>query len=298
MKLWVTGASGQVGSALVELAGLQGHVVVATTRNDLDITDQKSVMDFIEKAMPDVIINAAAYTAVDNAERDKALAYLINAEVVKNLAKAALTIDVPVLHISTDYVFNGENKEAYSETDLVCPINVYGASKRQGEEYLEKSGVKYINLRTSWVFGLIGANFVKTMIRLSNTRDQLNVVYDQRGGPTFAGDIAEVLLIIAEKTSVPGFKEWGTYHYSGLPQTTWWGLANYSIETAFCAGKLEEKPEILKVKAIDFPTLSVRPINSSLNCTKINTVFNVTQPNWQNGVKTLIASLNGPAEYE
>jgi dTDP-4-dehydrorhamnose reductase len=294
MKLWITGANGQVGSALVKQAINKDYEVIATTRSDLDITDSKQVNFFVDKHQFDVIINAAAYTAVDKAETDSEHAYQVNAEAVKYLAQAALNLDVPLLHISTDYVFDGVKLSPYDESDSICPVNIYGASKRKGEEYLELSGVKFINLRTSWVFGSEGDNFVKTMVRLANEREELGVIDDQKGGPTFAADIASTLLTIAKKVTETEFSEWGTYHYSGAPNVTWWGFAKYAIDKAFEKGLVEKLPTLNKLTTVQYPTPAKRPLNSRLKNEKIQKLFHVEHSDWKAGV----CLLNGiPSEY-
>jgi len=298
VKLWITGANGQVGSALVKQAIDKGSEVVATTRSDLDITNADQVYTFANKYQFDAIINAAAYTAVDKAETDSVQAYQVNAEAVKCLAQAALSLDIPLLHISTDYVFDGTKQSPYHESDSISPVNIYGASKRKGEEYLELSGAKFINLRTSWVFGTEGNNFVKTMVRLANEREELGVIDDQKGAPTFAADIASTLLTIAKKVTEAEFSEWGTYHFSGTPNTTWWGFAKYAIEKAFEKGLVERLPTLNKLTTEQYPTPAKRPLNSRLNNEKIQKVFSVECSDWKTGVCVLnnIECVDGKVE--
>lgn len=284
MKLWITGANGQVGSALVKQAINNGYEFVATTRSDLDITDSEQVNVFVDKHQFDVIINAAAYTSVDKAETDLEQAYKVNAEAVKFLAEIVLNSNIPLLHISTDYVFDGTKQSSYLENDSICPINIYGASKRKGEEYLELSGAKFINLRTSWVFGTEGNNFVKTMVRLANEREELGVIDDQKGGPTFSDDIAGALMTIAKRVTEADFCEWGTYHYSGSPNTTWWGFAKYAIEKAFENGLVKKLPTLNKLTTEQYPTPAKRPLNSRLNNEKIQKVFSLEFSDWKAGV--------------
>jgi len=284
VKLWITGANGQVGSALVKQAIGKGYEVIATTRSDIDITDTNQVNSFAYKHKFDVIINAAAYTSVDKAESDLEQAYQVNAEAVKLLAQAALKSGIPLFHISTDYVFDGTKPSPYLESDPICPVNIYGASKRKGEEFLELSGVKFINLRTSWVFGTEGNNFVKTMVRLANERDELGVIDDQIGAPTFAVDIANTLLEIVNKVVNSEFNEWGTYHYSGLPSVTWWEFAKYAIEHAFECGVVSQLPVLNKLTTAQYPTPAKRPINSRLDNEKIQKIFSVKCSDWKAGV--------------
>lgn len=291
MKILITGAKGQVGSELVMQAQLRSHEVVATDREQLDITDQSAVSAFVAQEQPDVIINAAAYTAVDQAESDQELTYKVNAEAVKLLAEAAKAIDVALLHISTDYVFDGTKSEPYVEDDPINPVNLYGASKRKGEEYLELSGVKYINLRTSWVFGLEGNNFVKTMIRLASERDEFGVIDDQLGGPTFAADIASALLNIAEQTRESDFDHWGTYHFSGMPYVSWWQFADYAIQSAFELEIISKLPKVNRLTTDQYPTPAKRPQNSRMNLSKVQEELGLKPSNWRVGVDNLLKGL-------
>jgi len=203
VKVLITGAAGQVGSELVKLAPA-GFEVVSYDSSELDITNAQHVQQIVAEQAPALIINAAAYTAVDKAESDAERAYAVNETGVKNLAQAALALDIPVFHISTDYVFDGTATEPYKETDPVSPIGVYGASKLAGEQVLANSGVKHIILRTSWVFGAQGNNFVKTMLRLGKERDTLGIVADQHGCPTSSASIANVLWQLAQKYTKEG----------------------------------------------------------------------------------------------
>lgn len=287
MKIWVTGASGQVGSELVDQANERGHDVRATGRKDLDISSASQVYSFAENSDFDVIINAAAYTAVDSAEDDPIQAYQVNAEAVKFLANAAFKLSIPLLHISTDYVFDGTKQSPYKESDPVAPINVYGASKLKGEEYLIASGAKFVTLRTSWVFGLRGNNFVKTMLRLSNERAKFSVVSDQVGAPVYAPDIANALLRIAERSVLPSFVDWGIYHYSGQSNVSWWGFADYIVKDAYAHGVIESLPEIAKIDTKDYRTPAKRPLNSTLDNGKIQEVFAIACSDWKSGVRIM-----------
>jgi len=288
VKILITGAKGQVGSELVKQATLLGHNIIATDRTQLDISDQQAVSELVAQEQPNTIINAAAYTAVDQAESEQDLAYAINAEAVNTLAKAAQSLNIPLLHISTDYVFDGTKPEAYVENDPICPVNLYGASKRKGEEYLEASGVKYINLRTSWVFGLEGNNFVKTMIRLAKERDEFGVINDQLGAPTFAADIASALLSIAQQTQQTEFDNWGTYHFSGMPYVSWWEFADYAIQKAHSTGLIERLPKINKLTTDQYPTPAKRPHNSRMALGKIEQALGIKPSNWKAGVNQLL----------
>ena len=291
MRVLITGAHGQVGSELVAQAQSLGYDVIATDREQLNIADESEVTAFVNQNKPDVIINAAAYTAVDQAETDQALAYAINAEAVKYLAESAKSLDIPLLHISTDYVFDGSKAEPYVEDDPINPVNLYGASKRKGEEYLEQSGVKFINLRTSWVFGLEGNNFVKTLLRLAKELEEFGVIDDQLGGPTSAVDIAATLLSIAQQSSKAGFDKWGTFHYSGMPYVSWWKFADYAIQAAYEHGLITQLPKLNKLTTSQYPTPAKRPHNSRMVLDKVQNAFAVYPSDWKAACLKLIHSM-------
>ena len=229
-SILIVGAGGQVGHELA-IARSQTKLV-ALDRQQLDITDQRQVMAAMELHKPDILINAAAYTQVDRAEQEHALAFSINRDAVGCLADACRQAAIPMLHLSTDYVFDGSGKGSYRETDQIAPLGIYGESKAQGDAALEATLEQHITLRTSWVFSATGNNFVKTMLRLGRERDQLGVVGDQRGCPTSARSIAEVLLNIADRYLRGDAVEWGTYHFCNQPDTTWFGFAQAIFEEA------------------------------------------------------------------
>lgn len=283
VKVLITGAAGQVGSELVKLAPADFEVV-GYNSSELDITNAQQVQQIVAEQAPALIINAAAYTAVDKAESDGERAYAVNETGVKNLAQAALALNIPVFHISTDYVFDGTATEPYKETDLVGPTGVYGASKLAGEQALANSGVKHIILRTSWVFGAEGNNFVKTMLRLGKERDTLGVVADQHGCPTSAASIANVLWQLAQKYTEEGELPWGIYHFSNTPATTWYGFACEIFKQAVAAGVLEKAPVVNPIKTSDYPTPAKRPAWSVMDCTKINKLAKLSDLKWSNQI--------------
>lgn len=290
MKLLITGSSGQIGTELVLRAPLSWSVL-ATDHTRLDITDETHVKKVIGDFMPNVIINAAAYTAVDRAENENELAYAINRDGARNLAQAANMYAARLLHISTDYVFAGDKTETYSEDDIPDPTGVYGNSKLAGEMAVVKACPEYIIIRTSWVFGTHGNNFVKTMIRLGKEKKQLSIVGDQFGGPTYAGDVADTLLAIAAKTLYQQNPVWGIYHYSGMPYTSWAGFAAAIFDHACQERLFTDKPAIKIVTTSEYPTLAQRPANSRLDCSKINKIFNVKPSDWH-------AALSDIASYQ
>ena len=290
VKVLITGSAGQVGSELVKLAPADFEVV-GYNSSELDITNAQQVQQIVAEQAPALIINAAAYTAVDKAESDAERAYAVNETGVKNLAEAALAIGISVFHISTDYVFDGTAAEPYKETDPVGPTGVYGASKLAGEQALANSGVKHIILRTSWVFGAEGNNFVKTMLRLGKERDTLGVVADQHGCPTSAASIADVLWRLAQKYVAENALPWGIYHFSNAPATTWHGFACEIFKQAVEAGFLERAPVVNPIKTSDYPTPAKRPAWSVMNCSNLVNLLGSAVPGWQQELSAVLHQL-------
>lgn len=285
MKVLVTGARGQVGSELILEGNRQGLLMLATGRNELDITQQDAVNRYFREHKPDIVINAAAYTAVDKAELEPDLAYAINRDGAANLAQACADTNIPLLHISTDYVFDGLKEEAYIETDTPNPQCIYGKSKLEGERAIESILKQYIILRVSWVFGTRGNNFVKAMLRLGKERNRLKIVSDQHGGPTWAGDIATTLLKLVKRWDEGKTIPWGTYHYSGQPATTWYEFSEAIFEQAENIGMIEKRPRVEPITTANYPTQAQRPLNSRLDCQKIRHKLGAKQPDWHMGLK-------------
>lgn len=223
-RFLITGANGQVGYCLTQQLK-DKYELLAVDRDELDITDQHAVQKAVQSFQPDIIINAAAHTAVDRAEVEVELSEAINVKGPQFLAEAAKSVGATILHISTDYVFDGQGEGKYKETDITNPQGVYGRTKLYGEQVVAQSNEKFIVLRTAWVFGEHGNNFVKTMLRLAKTRDTLGVVADQIGGPTYAGDIAAALIHISERIINNLNVEYGIYHFSGEPYVSWCDFA-------------------------------------------------------------------------
>ncbi len=280
MKVLLTGCQGQVGYYLERQIKETSWTLLACGRNELDISDSEAVTTVVQSFMPDVIINAAAYTAVDRAESESELAFKVNAEGPGNLAKAAQKVNAALLHISTDYVFSGDKEGLYTETDSVAPNGVYGVSKLAGEEAVIKHCPRHIILRTAWVFGEHGQNFVKTMLRLGQDRKQLSVVADQFGGPTFAGDIAKALIKVVGQIEINANSCWGVYHYSGSPHVSWFQFAETIFRQAEEQGFIKCPPVLSAIDTSDYPTAAKRPANSTLDCDKINQVFGIKQSDW------------------
>lgn len=287
-KILVTGCNGQVGHCLVQQ--LTGKVeLLAVDRNELDITDKQAVFAKVKAFQPDVIINAAAHTAVDRAETEVELSEQINVKGPQYLAQSASGIGAAILHISTDYVFNGQGQGGYKETDSTDPQSVYGKTKLAGEQTVLQANPKAIILRTAWVFGEHGNNFVKTMLRLAKERDSLGIVGDQFGGPTYAGDIAAALIKISEKIVQGGPVEYGIYHFSGKPYVSWYEFAQAIFEQAELQKILTISPVVKAIGSADYPTPAKRPANSRLDLTKIQKVFEIAPSDWQKALKNLKA---------
>lgn len=280
MKVLLTGCNGQVGFLLKQL--LTDKVeLLALTRLELDITNENSVNITINNFKPNVIINAAAYTAVDKAENEEELAFNINCNGPKYLAQAASKVGAAIIHISTDYVFDGNKQGTYTEKDQVNPQGMYGKSKLAGERAVSEFCEKHIILRTAWVFGEHGNNFVKTMLRLSKERDTLSIVSDQFGGPTYAGDIAQAIIKILHVVETKEQVKWGIYHYSGIPHVSWYEFAQHVFTSAQDKNILKTIPKLTAIPTSEFPTSAKRPTNSTLNCNAIKNEFNIMPSNWQ-----------------
>lgn len=290
MRVLVTGANGQVGRALGRCAPA-GFDVVALDSAALDIANTDRINEVVEQWQPQLIINAAAFTAVDRAEEERDTAWAVNQIGVENLARAAGRVDAALFHISTDYVFPGDATTPYKEADTVGPMSVYGASKLAGEQAALAALERTIILRTSWVFGSHGNNFVKTMIRLGREREELGVVADQHGGPTSASSIARCLWKLAALYKDSGTLSWGVYHFSGAPACTWYEFALAIFELGKCHGLVERLPRVNPITTREFPTPARRPVWSVLDCSRINAAFGISQPDWGEDLKQVMAEI-------
>lgn len=277
----VFGKTGQVATELQRLGD-----VVALGRDQANLSDPAACADAIRTHAPRAVINAAAYTAVDRSEEEEVLATIINGDAPTAMAQACAELDIPLIHISTDYVFAGTGGAPWQPDDPTAPQNAYGRSKLAGEIGIRNSGAVHAILRTSWVVSAHGANFVKTMLRLLDTRDALNIVADQIGGPTPAGDIAAACLQIAEQLIADPSKS-GTYHYSGAPDVSWADFARAIFEQA---GKAVA---VTPIPTTDYPTPAKRPLNSRMDCSAIKQVFGIARPNWRNGLNMILQELEG-----
>ncbi|MQB06206.1 dTDP-4-dehydrorhamnose reductase [Agrobacterium tumefaciens] len=289
MRLAVTGKNGQVVSALHALAG-PGLEIVALGRPELDLARPDTVFKALREAKPDVVVSAAAYTAVDKAESEPDIAFTVNRDGAKAVARAAKDIGVPIIHISTDYVFDGTKTTAYVENDPTGPASVYGRSKLEGEQAVYESTDNYAVLRTAWVYSEYGSNFVKTMLRLSESRDEINVVADQFGCPTSANDIAIAIVSIAKRLATdPSAHLRGVFHMSGTGETNWAGFAKQIFE--FSAENGGKSMIVNDITTAQYPTPARRPANSRLDCSKLEEVYGIRLPEWQTSTRAVMAAL-------
>jgi dTDP-4-dehydrorhamnose reductase len=287
MRLLITGAGGQVGRELARQAPLAGFETLALDSRELDITDAAAVRRTIDGAAVDAVINAAAYTAVDRAEQEPDRAYAVNRDGPAHLAEACVARGIPLLHISTDYVFDGRKTEPYREDDPVDPPGVYGASKWAGEQAVRERLDRHLILRTSWVFGMHGHNFVRTMLRLAAEREVLRVVADQHGCPTFAGDIARALLTVAARLPFSDDSAWGTYHFAGAPATNWYDFARTIIDRARPLLSLTVQ-DVQAITTAEYPTPATRPAYSVLDGRRFRNTFGIAAPDWHAGLMQVI----------
>lgn len=298
MKILVFGKSGQVGSELVSRAEGFGFDVHGASSQEIDIRSYEALERYVETVAPDLMINAAAYTAVDKAETDIDRAMAVNAIAPGYMAGLAERRGIPLFHISSDYVYDGQKATAYVETDLTNPLGIYGRSKAQGDKAVMEGVSRHIILRTSWVFGVNGQNFVRTMVRLASERPELRVVDDQFGGPTDAASIAIALLKMAQSFSASGRGRadfpWGLYHFSGKPDVSWYGFAT-AIMAELSARDLPAV-DVVPIPSSQYPTPAPRPKNSTLDCSKIERHFNIAQSDWQIAMRHLIGKLMNGSE--
>jgi dTDP-4-dehydrorhamnose reductase len=282
MRVAVTGSKGQVATSLIERAGPKLEVI-ALGRPAFDLTDRAAVLAGLEAARPDVIVNAAAYTAVDKAEAEEALALRVNGDGAGHVAEAAQRLGVPLLHLSTDYVFDGALDRPYREDDPTSPTGAYGRSKLAGEKEVAARCEDSVILRTAWVYSPFGANFVRTMLRLNETRDEVGVVADQRGNPTSALDIADALVAIAARVkddSSPRFR--GIFHMTGSGEATWADFAEAVFREAEARGR--PRTRVNRIATADYPTPARRPANSRLDNEKLARVYGLRLPDWRQSV--------------
>jgi dTDP-4-dehydrorhamnose reductase len=288
MKILVFGANGQVGREVRRAPWPPRYAVLPLDRKAADITRSAAVDEILQRERPDLVINLAAYTAVDRAESEPEAAWSANCAGAAHLAAACEESTVPLVHLSTDYVFNGRKAGPYQEEDAVDPLGVYGRSKEAGERAVRAALAHHVILRTAWVFGASGANFVKTMLRLAGERPVLRVVADQRGCPTAAADIAAALIAITGHVE-KGDARWGTYHFAGDAPISWHGFAEAIFELA--AQRFAPRPKVEPIATHQYPTPARRPMNSVLNCGKIEEIFGISSPPWRASLAAVIREL-------
>lgn len=287
-RILITGAAGQIGNELVRRANERA---IGVNHKQLDICDQGAALAFLEKHRPSIVINAAAYTAVDKAEQEPQQAFAVNRDGCRNLAIACRTVNVPLLHLSTDYVFDGQKPTPYLETDPTSPIGIYARSKCEGEEQIRTHLTEHLILRVSWVFGRYGNNFVKTILRLAREKPELRVIADQRGCPTEAGAIADTLLDLADRHICGVALPWGTYHYSGAPATTWHGFATQIVQQAVLLGMIPNAPTVRPITTAEYLLPAPRPANSLLDGTLATNALNLARQDWREGLQHVLESL-------
>ena len=292
MRLLIAGWQGQVARALVESAPACPEVkACAVGRAALDICSARSIERALSDIEPTLVINSAAYTAVDQAETEVERAYALNRDGARLLAEASARRGIPIIHLSTDYVYGGQKGEAYVEDDPTEPVTVYGKSKLEGEEAVRAANPKHIILRTAWVFSPSGRNFVKTMLSRAAENEHISVVHDQRGSPTYAPHLVNAILDLARKLSAAkeGQVPWGVYHATGAGTATWCEMAQ---EVFRCSAKLGGPTAVVDpIKSADYPTPAQRPTNSQLDCSKLESAFGIKLPPWQVGVAECVERL-------
>ncbi len=272
MRILLTGKNGQLGRCFQDIVIPTNHELFAFSSSELDITNIEQVAVGVGDIQPDIIINAAAYTGVDKAEIESEQAFLVNATGPEILAKYAARLNIPLIHVSTDYVFDGAAVEPYQVFEKTNPQGVYGASKLAGEQAVAAACEKYIILRTAWVFSEYGNNFVKTMVRLARERDELSVVADQYGCPTYAGDLAQAILQICEQHEQDKSLDWGLYHYCGDIPTSWHGFARTIFAKAEALGVIVKRPQLKAISSDQYPTPAKRPEYSVMSTVALDEI--------------------------
>lgn len=281
MKILVTGGEGQVGSELSREATHFGVNVIALGKRELDVTSKDSILRALREHDPDILINAAAYTAVDQAEVEPERAKLLNTTAVLYLAEACRASSIPIIHISTDYVFDGCKPQPYLELDKVSPRSVYGKTKEAGEARLRGVLPHYIIVRTSWVFSSAGGNFLTNILKIAREQGELKIVSDQFGGPTSAKELSKLLIRISLKYFTEGSLAWGTYHFCQAPYVSWWQFASSIIHEATKLGLIGVEVPVMPIKTADLNLLAARPMNSRLDTKKLKLLIDFESDDWR-----------------
>jgi len=292
MKILVTGAKGQLGSDLAPRLKAAGFDALSLSSAELDIADGSAVAAAVKKEKPGIIINSAAYTKVDLAEKERDLAFAVNEKGAINIGKAAKETGAKVIHVSTDFVFDGGSSAPYTEDAATNPLSVYGSSKLAGERGLEGTLEEHVIVRTSWLYGTTGNNFVKTILRLASERDMLRIVYDQIGTPTWSADLAAVLADISKALS-DGAQPWGIYHYSNEGVASWYDFALAICEEAGALGIPLKCAFLEPILTAEYPTPARRPAFSVMDKAKIKKTFNLKIPHWRVSLRSMLKELHG-----
>ncbi len=280
-RVLVTGGKGQVGKAIQKLQKQYKFEIIAPGKEDLDITSYDSIIENIEKYNPSVIVNSAAYTAVDKAEDDMILCHKVNAIGPRNISDICKTRDILLVHLSTDYVFNGLSSKPYNERDKEDPLNVYGKTKLDGEQAIKSLLDKFIIIRTSWVFGIFGNNFPKTIIGLSQKQTELSVINDIFGSPTSARSLAKLILHFCDQYLQSGSLKYGIYHFTNSPQASWYDFASMIIEVAEELGLINQMPNLKGVSSEEYYAKAPKPKYSVLSNSKIREIYNIDIDDWK-----------------
>ncbi|MEZ9235278.1 dTDP-4-dehydrorhamnose reductase [Shewanella sp. 10N.286.52.A9] len=300
MKVWLVGADGQLGQSLIAYFKQNSSLLSAkfelqsTNKSDVDICCSDSVSRYMAMTKPDIIANAAAYTNVEQAEIDIELCREVNLVGTNNLVKVANHHKIPLIHLSTDYVFDGESISPYLETDDTQPVNTYGETKLQSEKLINEVLKQHLIIRTSWLVSQYGNNFAKTVLRLSKQHSQLTMISDQQGCPTFADDLSATIFKLLMAIDA-GQADWGTFHYCGSAAMTWFELTQQIWDEALQQKKISSKPEVVAISseafAVQANTKALRPKYSVLDCQKIKEVWGITAPDWTCSLKRLVEKL-------
>ncbi len=301
MNLMLIGSKGQLGRELHRKCERRGLPVVAADLPEVDITDFPRLERLFLESRPSVAINAAAYTAVDLAESERQICFAVNRDGPAELARICAKNDIPLIHISTDYVFDGQAKSPYKENDPVRPLGVYGRSKAEGETAVASACEKHIVVRTAWLYGVFGKNFVKTMLRAAREKDCLKVVNDQYGCPTSAADLADAVLAVCGSVADAAEKEklekpWGVYHYCGKGIVTWYELAKAVFEIS-CGLGTEKIPELIPISTSEYPAAAERPRFSALDCSEMEKTFGVRQKPWRDSLRKAVEEIIASRSY-
>ncbi|MCA0399818.1 MAG: dTDP-4-dehydrorhamnose reductase [Proteobacteria bacterium] len=291
MRICVTGAQGQVVSALRRIAHREGVDFVTLARPEFDLAHPVGVEAHLAKLAPDIVVSAAAHTAVDQAESEPELAMAINAEGPRALAGACAALGLPIIHLSTDFVFDGTKTSPYRESDPTGPAGAYGRSKLAGEIAVAAANPRHVILRTAWVYSAEGRNFVRTMLRLGETREVLSVVSDQLGCPSHADDIAQAVLVAAHqiKDAPVGDARFGVFHVAGAGDTSWAGFAAAIFQQAILYGR--RPVHVVPITAAEYPTPARRPANSRLDCSRFREIYGYAMPHWHDGLARCIEAI-------